>query len=534
MKTIYIFTLILLIGQAQAANIIDYPLGKTVNQGQLFNLNVLISPFASDIPGAQLNLTPNRSWLYDGPIYETHPYYYPNHSFKEITEQVPSLADLGVKTIYLMPIWEQPPGDENYSSIYHTYDYYKINQVYGTPQELKELINIAHENNIKVLFDLVTCCTWKGNIIWNKNGTFSILLSQLQKKAIELGWTLEHKTINGDKYLYYNCSTRNHKTLCDFAGKIVDDKVILLQYPQVGNGFAIDRTNPEMINYFTEVATYYVMNYDIDGWRVDDPTDNWNPDVISGDHSSQELLRSIKREITKVKPDAILISEWPTVEKTKPSELSIFTELDEEAEASYSYYFYYRLGEIVRGKKLFDVIGEENISFNRTRIRFSESHDTYQRMNKIVPQLNKPLTVLISTVTGIPMIQAGQEIGAKDEFFTNPQVDWGHGDYELRKFYKKVFEIRNNNDALKYGSLKSVWNSGDNIYAYLRSYNDENVVIIISFVDTEAVSKFDVSFLNTGTILYDALNEEQFIINDPNNLEISVPAHGSRILILKK
>jgi len=535
MKTAtFVFTLIFLIGLAQAANINEYPSGKTGNQAQTINLNELIDPFSGEISSADLNQTSNRSWVYDGTIYETHPYYYPNHSFKEITEQIPSLADLGVKTIYLMPIWEQPPGDENYTSIYHTYDYYKINPVYGTPQDLKELINTAHENNMKVLFDLVTCCTWNGNVIWTKNGTFSLLISELQQKATELGWTLQQSIVNGDIYLYSNCSIKNRKTVCDFAGKIVDDRVILLQYPQVGSGFAIDRTNPDIINYFTDVATYYVTNYDIDGWRVDVPTDNWNPDVISGNHSSQELLRKIKNEITRVKPDAILISEWPTVDKIKPSELPISTELDEEAEASYSYYFYYHLGETVRGKKLYDIIGNENISFNRTRIRFSESHDTFQRMNKIVPRLNKPLTVLISTVPGIPMVQAGQEIGATEEFFINPQVDWINGDYELRNFYKKVFDIRNNNTALKYGSMKNVWNSSNNIYTYLRSYNNESAIIIVSFVDTEAVSTFDVSFLNTGTILYDALNEEQFIINDPKTLNISVPPFGSRILILKK
>ncbi len=51
-----------------------------------------------------------KSWLYyEGPIYETHPYYY-DGTFKGLTKQIPSIADLGVKTIYLMPIWEQTTG----------------------------------------------------------------------------------------------------------------------------------------------------------------------------------------------------------------------------------------------------------------------------------------------------------------------------------------------------------------------------------------------------------------------------------------
>ena len=55
-------------------------------------------------------------------IYETHPYYYPHHSFAEITAQIPSLSTLGINMIYLMPIWE-------YLSpvwVYAIYDYYTI------------------------------------------------------------------------------------------------------------------------------------------------------------------------------------------------------------------------------------------------------------------------------------------------------------------------------------------------------------------------------------------------------------------------
>jgi glycosidase len=491
------------------------------------------TPGVNATPSA-IRMQTGGSWLYEGTIYETHPYYYPKHSFKEITEQVPSLADLGVRTIYLMPIWEQPPGEQTPSLIYHIYDYYKVNPEYGTSQDLKDLISAAHKNNIKVLFDLVTCCTWKGSTLYNNGGTYGIPLTEIQNKAKEIGWKLDYKTVNGDNYVSYGCIEKPGKRLCEFGGMIVNDKVIVLQYPQVGWGFAIDKTSPVALDYFTKMTKFYVNEYNIDGWRVDAPTNNWNSEMISGDHSSQQLLRSVKSEITKAKPDALLISEWPTIATIEPSKPITTSELDEENDASYSYYFYYQLSNIFQNRKLLDVLGTEKISFSRTRIRFLETHDINPRINKLYPQLNEPLTVLISTIPGIPMIQAGQEIGAGGEFFTNPQVDWINGDSELRNFYKKVFEIRNNNNALKYGSMTNVWKSGSNIYCYLRSYQNENAFIMINFMDTDATAKFDVSFLNKGTILYDVLNGEQFIINDPNNLEISVPARGSRILTLNK
>ena len=476
-------------------------------------------------------------WIYEGPIYETHPYYH-DGTFEGLTEKIPEIAELGVKTIYLMPIWEQPPEEDTYSFIYHTYDYFKINQVYGTPQELKELIDTAHEYNLKVLFDLVTCCTWEGSYIWNQNGTFSISLSELQEKTDELGWTLEYyEDDDGNMYVYYNCREEGCRTRCDLAGMIVDDVVMLCHYPSAGWGFAIDKTNPDVIDYFTEVAEYYVKEYDIDGWRLDAPSNNWNPNIIDGDHSIQQLLRNVKEAITKVKPDAILLAEAPSVAKTiPPMNVSPDPVLDEMCEISYSYYFYHKLGEIIRDEnpqQLICTLMDEKIWYNRTRTRFFETHDT-ERMNQIDPHLNKPLLVLISTIPGVPMIQAGQEIGAINAFWYNPSVDWINGDYELRGFYKKLFEIRDNNNALKYGTIENTWESGDDTFAYMREFEGEKVIAIVNFLDKQATSTLNLSFLDAGTILYDGLNNEAFMVSDPSNFGISIPAYGSRILFLRE
>jgi len=65
---------------------------------------------------AEISIVPIS--IIEGPIYETHPYYYPNHSFKEITQQIPQLADLGVKTIWLLPIWEHAGDEPQHRFIY--------------------------------------------------------------------------------------------------------------------------------------------------------------------------------------------------------------------------------------------------------------------------------------------------------------------------------------------------------------------------------------------------------------------------------
>lgn len=473
-------------------------------------------------PGSKIT-PPEKSFLYEGPIYETHPYYY-DGTFKGLIEKIPSIAELGIKTIYLMPIWEKQKNSPEF--IYIIKDYYKIDPTYGTSEELKELVNVAHEYDMKILFDLVTCCTFENSILWNNDWVLSVPLSEIDKSGLKLEYIIKDNT----KYVYSNCDFGS-KAYCEFSGKPIDNKVMLLYSPYAGWGFAVDRINPEVIDYFTNVAVYYIKEYNIDGWRVDSPVDNYNKDILKEDHSSLKLLRNVKKAITNIKPDAILIAESPSA--IRPNGSMPDPVFDEVAEAAYSYPFQRQLKDLKTSEQFNGFFSNEKKFYNRTRLRLLETHDS-QRINKIAPQLNKPLLVLISTIPGIQMIQAGQEIGATNDWFnsnSNPKVDWANGNYELRNFYKKVFGIRKTNNALKYGTISNVWRSGDNIYAYLRSYDDDKTVVILNPMNKEGTSTLDLSFLNKGDTLFDELNDEKFVVDNPDNFKITVPAYGSRILV---
>ena len=58
--------------------------------------------------------------------------------------------DLGIQGIWLSPILTSPS--------YHKYDvknYYEVDPEFGTMDDLKELIALCHERNVKVIIDLV-------------------------------------------------------------------------------------------------------------------------------------------------------------------------------------------------------------------------------------------------------------------------------------------------------------------------------------------------------------------------------------------
>jgi 1,4-alpha-glucan branching enzyme len=74
-------------------------------------------------------------------------------SYQEFTERVlPRIADLGYNAVQLMAIQEHP----YYASFgYHVSSFFAPSSRFGTPEELKHLIDVAHGSGLRVLLDLV-------------------------------------------------------------------------------------------------------------------------------------------------------------------------------------------------------------------------------------------------------------------------------------------------------------------------------------------------------------------------------------------
>jgi maltooligosyltrehalose trehalohydrolase len=90
-----------------------------------------------------------RPW-YESVIYELHPGAF--GGFSGIAAQLPRLAALGVTAVELMPIADFP-GRHNWG--YDGVLPYAPDAAYGTPDELKAMIDAAHELGLQVFLDVV-------------------------------------------------------------------------------------------------------------------------------------------------------------------------------------------------------------------------------------------------------------------------------------------------------------------------------------------------------------------------------------------
>lgn len=184
-----------------------------------------------------------------------------------IIEKLDYLKELGVTGIYLTPIFESPSSHK-----YDTKNYMEIDKQFGDKQVFANLVEEAHKRDIKIMLDGV----------FNHCGTgFSFWRDVVEKgpDSPYFDWFMVHKW----PFETDHCSTRDGK---------YDSFAFFGEMPK------LNTNNPEVIEYFEKVCSYWVENFDIDGIRFD-----------VGNEVSHRFLKKIRECVKSRKPDIYLLGE---------------------------------------------------------------------------------------------------------------------------------------------------------------------------------------------------------------------------------
>lgn len=100
--------------------------------------------------------TPNPWWS-NAVVYQIYPRSFQDTNgdgigdLKGITSRLDYLADLGVDVLWLSPVFKSPQDDNGYDIS----DYQDIDPLFGTLEDMDELLAEAHKRGLKVIMDLV-------------------------------------------------------------------------------------------------------------------------------------------------------------------------------------------------------------------------------------------------------------------------------------------------------------------------------------------------------------------------------------------
>ena len=189
---------------------------------------------------------------------------------------------LGVEGIWLTPIFK--------STSYHKYnvdDYYTIDPAFGTEDDLRDLIEICHERNVKLILDLVI----------NHTGYYNPWFTAFGEA---------HKTENTDDpyYDFYCYYSKGEHAPAGRSYSQLPGTSIFYECNFSGDMPELNYDNPAVREAVLDVAKYYI-DLGIDGFRFDAAKY-----VYYGDNAaSAEFWKWYMGELRAYKPDIYAVAE---------------------------------------------------------------------------------------------------------------------------------------------------------------------------------------------------------------------------------
>jgi glycosidase len=360
--------------------------------------------------------TRNPVWIKEGPLYEIFVRQFSKAgTLRAVQEKLPYLKNLGIKTIWLMPI--HPIGQKDRKgqagSPYAIADYMEIDPALGTKDDFRSLITTVHQLDMRLILDLV-----------------------INHTANDHPWHQQHPEF----YLYphKNDKVRKVAEWSDITDLNYDHKVL--------------RTK------VAEVVHYWVETFDIDGYRCDVaglvPADFW---------------KAVVNDLYKVKPDLFMLAEW----QSSRMHATAF-----HAYYDWVLYWLMR-DIRKNKRKAADILTWLNLRqklfpAQSTALQFTENHD-YPRTARIFGnQAFQPFAALTFLLPGLPLLYAGQEYGMLEmpSLFEKQPLDWQQVNEQVFNFYKKIIDLYRHQPPLREGNVALL--DTDNKYSLILKIGKRN------------------------------------------------------------
>jgi alpha-amylase len=462
--------------------------------------------------------------------------------FKGLTEKLDYLndgdpntkTDLGITGIWLMPISASPS--------YHGYDvtnYKSIESDYGTKQDFITFIDAAHERGINVIVDFVL------NHSSNQHPWFQKSAANDAHYRNFYRWSAVNETYNGpwgqDVWHYYNNSNYYYGL---FWGGMPD-----LNYEY----------QPVKDSLFA-AATFWLEDMKVDGFRCDAVKYIYeNGNQLENIGPTYEFWRDFRTHYKGIKPYAMAVGEaWDAT-----SIILNYSQGD-----GFDFCFEFNLADAIlnavnNGNTQALASTVQSIYYQYPYLQFASFLSNHDQ-NRVIEALgndvakNKLAAALYLTLPGIPFLYYGEELGMKgkkpDEDIRRP-MQWSAASHagfstatpwrsvnsnfatvnvatqqadsaSLLTWYKKLIAIRNNEPALRKGDYVEVQTAVSGVFAFLRTYEEESVLVVINTTEQDAnnvvLSVTQEGFTAGTKYLQDVLNNSGRSVSLINSQSLSI------------
>ncbi|WP_100373565.1 glycoside hydrolase family 13 protein [Bacillus sp. FJAT-45037] len=405
---------------------------------------------------------------------------------KGITDHLDYLSELGISGIYLTPIFTAHSNHK-----YDTIDYMEIDPQFGDKETFKTFVNACHKRGIRVMLDAV----------FNHSGfyfkPFQDVLTHGENSRYK-DWFHIHS---------FPLQTTERPNYDAFA--------FVPTMPK------LNTEHPEVKKYLLDVATYWIREFDIDGWRLDVANEI--------DHA---FWRDFRKEVKQLKPEAYILGEiWHD---------SMPWLQGDQFDAVMNYPITTAIIDFIAKKTLSKTEFIEQLSkllhvypksIQEVAFNLLGSHDTPRILTQSGENkdLVKLQTLLQFAVPGTPCIYYGDEIGMTgggDPGCRECMVwDKEHQDLELFTFMQRIISLRKEHEAFgPRAELTFIETGQSEVVGFLKHTDNETLLFLVNANAKNETITLPDDFKNKNTIeLLTGLE----IINDET---YSVPALCAHVL----
>lgn len=344
-----------------------------------------------------------------------------------VLDRMDYIKSLGANVVYLMPIY--PVGEERSAgglgSPYAIRDYKAVNPEFGDLEDLRAVVDAAHERDMAIILDFV---------------------------ANHTAW--DNPWIN------------NHP---EYYEKDEEGNIIVPPGTNWNDVAQLDYDNDELRTEMIDAMSYWIYNANIDGFRMD-----------AADFVPDSFWVQAVNKLEQIRGEEILMF----AEGGRTNHLNSGFDYIFGFGIFETMKGVFQNGEPVTEIQKANAEAYENVYKDSKRvIKYTTNHDV--NLSDGTPlelfggkKGSLAAFIIAAYMKSVPMIYNGQAIGydQRIEFFTHNPIDWSSADDEILQEYKDIISFRNSSEAIRRGELTSY--SSDDVAVFKMATENESVLVL--------------------------------------------------------
>lgn len=461
-----------------------------------------------------------------------------------IINKVSYLKELGVDAVFVNPI-SMSPQNAGYGSA----DLNQIESTFGNVNKFKELISVLHDNDLRIMQDVVVYFTPANSIYVNKSNNFW---------PNPGAFSGTNDAINPENPYYgFISDAGNGGFKCQFGGYVINNLNDVAK--------SIIYSTPEA---FLQRYTNADMGFGVDGYRFDCggwitghegltddyPYTDW--ENANGRHANLQtvpVMKAIRSAVKSINPDVVILSEssgknqmnsgawdaqWEMPSYSNQINGYVYQEKAPNGAASLADYRA-ALVNWVLWNRLRGTVECDHMQINTHDAAYCsfDSSNRYRLMTTKMIQM---------TFVGSPSIYYGEETNFSKSSSRDPETpthmgfnsfDWNEENWDNRtmSFTKSLLELRKLYPALKTGAYIEL-NIGSDIYDFARFDESDAVFTISNGYSSTATRSICARSAGVapGAVLTDWFTGKTYTVGADGYVTVSVNPGGTILVTGKK